>query len=483
MDNTEFLDLLDRAVSEQELTILCRQFAVNYAAFPGASKRDRAREFLGYIRRQGRLTGLGEAIVALRPDLATPVARLFAASDTELAWLDGVAGEGAAMESTVTWRWPSSGSEPPVTSAARTTIAPSTPIALAMDPEPPAAPQAATGNPYTPGRKVSDDAMFFGRAAEHAFVREQVAAGASVAIIAARTFGASSLLHHAARHAGEDAVQLPAYIDMKDPAYHTLPGLLNSIWAQWWAIVKPGNVVLVRSLAAFVTAVRKLNAAGFRPLLFLDELEQVTWRPLVFEDGLFDAWLELGREEQLTIALTAHSTPADLLAQGGYRSRFYELFRQLDLGLLDAAAARALLRVPAERAGLTVPEGAADYLVELAGPHPFFLQLAGLYLFEGLAQQSYSRARVTENFQAAAAPYWQEVWDSLSPLAQAHYPLATTKEPDGLAGRQLRILANKGLVVADGTGYRPFSDGFAAWLRRLRAAGEAAAAVTGATPV
>jgi len=482
MDNTEFLDLLDRSLSEQELTVLCRQFAVSYAAFPGASKRDRAREFLGYIRRQGRLKGLGEAIVAQRPDLATPVARLFAGSDTELAWLDDVVGEGAAVESTVTWRWPSSGSEPPITSAARAEIMPSTPITLDAGPEPPAAPQDAVANPYTPGRMVSEAAMFFGRENEQAFVREQLAAGESVAIVGARTFGASSLLHHIARHV-TDAPLLPAYVDMKDAACHTLPGLLNSIWSQWWAIVKPGNTVLVRSLAAFVTAVRKLNTAGFRPLLFLDELEQATWRPLVFEDGLFDAWLELGRERQMAIALTAHSTPADLMAQGGYRSRFYELFRQLDLSLLDDVAARALLRVPAERAGLTVPEGAAGYLVDLAGPHPFFLQLAGLYLYEGLARQSYSRAQVTEQFQAAAAPYWQELWDSLSPLAQAHYPLSATMEPEGLAGRQLRILTNKGLVIADRAAYRPFSAGFAAWLRRVRAAGEAAAAVTVAATV
>jgi hypothetical protein len=31
------------------------------------------------------------------------------------------------------------------------------------------------------------------------------------------------------------------------------------------------------------------------------------------------------------------------------------------------------------------------------------------------------------------------------------------------------------LVVADGSGFRPFSDGFAAWVGRLRAASEAAA--------
>ena len=48
-----------------------------------------------------------------------------------------------------------------------------------------------------------------------------------------------------------------------------------------WGRVKPGNPVAVQTLAEFVTAVRKLNMAGFRPLLFLDELEQLVWRRAV----------------------------------------------------------------------------------------------------------------------------------------------------------------------------------------------------------
>ena len=55
--------------------------------------------------------------------------------------------------------------------------------------------------------------------------------------------------------------------------------------------------------------------------------------------------------------------------------------------------------------------------------------------------------------------------------------------PVGMGGRQMRILANRGLVVAEDDGFRPFSDGFARWLARMQAAFEAAAAVTTATPL
>lgn len=482
MDRMQWLDLLDTSLNEAELTALSRQLAVSFAAFPGRTKRDRTREFVGYVGRQGRDAGLAEALVALRPDLATAVANLFAADDPQLAWLDQVGGAGQRMESGVTWRWPTAGDAPGRPLTAQLEAAPDDPMRTVILPAKDVvagATAAATvaqpaPNPYTPGRKISAEGMFFGRQAEQTLLQEQLTGGGHVAIVAARTFGASSLLAHAARQAA--APQLAAYADLKDPALHTLPGLLNSIWGQWWAGVKPGSAAVVRTLGEFAVAARKLHAAGFRPLLFLDELEQLVWRPGVFGDDLLDAWLALGREGAVGFALTAHVAPAELLAQAGYRSRFYELFRQIDLGLLDAAAARALLTAPSERAGLIVPDEAADELLAQAGPHPFYLHLAGHYLFEALTG-AYSTAEAWRRFQAAATPLWQELWDSLSPPAQSHYPTLPTRSASGMAARQLRLLANRGLVIADGSGFRPFSDGFATWVRRLRAAVEAAADV------
>ena len=464
MDQLQLLDLLDSALSETELTELSRQLTVSFAAFPGRTKRDRTREFLGYVGRQGRDAGLAEALVALRPDLATAVAHLFAGNDPQLVWLDQLGGAGQTMASGVTLRWPKADEV-----AGRPLFVPAAP---APD-EPSAVSEPPVANPYTPGRRVGDEAMFFGRDREQAAILESLSDGWHVAVVGARTFGASSLLHHVAGHTAEP--QLAACVDMKDPALQTLPGLLNGVWGQWWARVKPGQAVAVSTLAEFATAARKLHAAGFQPLLFLDELEQMVWRPGVFDDALFDAWLALGREGAVGFALTAHVAPVELLAQVGYRSRFYELFRRIDVGLLDDAAARALLVTPAERAGLAVPAGAAEALLAQAGPQPFFLQLAGHYLFEALAGGASDPAAVTRRFQAAAAPHWQELWDSLSPLAQSHYPTARVSDTGGMGARQLRLLANRGLVVAGESGFRPFSDGFAAWVGRLRAASEAAA--------
>lgn len=476
------LDILDANLSEAELSVLCRQFRVAFGAFPGGSKRDKAREFLGFIQRQGRMVGLAEATIALRPDLTAAVAGLYESQEQELSWLDQVAGgSGQAVDSGLTWRWTTASSArqvvaglPPVTEDNDSSKAETAEIGVPLP--------VNAQNPYTPGARVTDEGMFFGRETETDQVVGLLEAGRHVAVIGNRGFGASSLLYHLSRTALNREKVLPAYTDMKDPANYSMAGMLNSIWLQWWERVRPGNNVPVRALAEFVTAVRKLNAAGFHPVLFIDELEQLVWRPTVFDGSFFAALHELGREGLMQFAVAAHSTLADIMVQADFNSVFDALFQSVNLGLLDEKAARDLLTVPIQRTGVNLPDGAVEYLYLHAGPHPFFLQLAGLYLFDALAGGNYSRGEVIRQFEIAAEPYWQELWDSISPLARAHYPTGLMRLPDGMGGRQMRILANRGLVVTEEDGFRPFSDGFARWLGRLQAALEAAAAVPAATP-
>ena len=111
-----------------------------------------------------------------------------------------------------------------------------TDVVPGLDPPLPIAPV----NPYTPGVPVMDEAMFFGRALELEQLHRQLVEGKHVAIVAGRGFGGSSLLYHA-RNRFADGAQLPAYVNLKDSAHHTVAGLLNAIWTQWWGRVKPGT--------------------------------------------------------------------------------------------------------------------------------------------------------------------------------------------------------------------------------------------------
>lgn len=506
MDDVLFLKTLENSLSEFEVSRLSRQFGIDYYALSGTDKRDRIREFLGIIDRQTRMAGLAEAVVALRPDLAEMVAQAFTEDDQELAWLDQIAqGEIDPVESGVTWRWtadqqsskpslPTEKIEIMPTSAA--IDQPAAPVEEARTrhfirqpvSDSPDIAAHATDNPYTPGRMITTDAMFFGRATELANLKAHLDQDSNVVVVGPSLFGRSSLVHALARHVAGTVPPafLPAYLDLKNPAMHTVEGVLDGAWQQWWQALRPGQIVRAGTLAEFATAVRKLHAAGFRPLLILDEFEQLAWRSPIFDNYFLDTWRELGQERLLRFVLTVQSPLPDLLAQTHAESRFYELFQQIDLGLLDWDASRELLSLPVERAGYSVPRGAVEHLLLQAGPHPFFLHIAGHYLFVSLANRSYSPSQISRWFTSAATPFWQEIWDSLSPLAQSHYPLTlkmTDNEPSPAAAeslmsnRQLRILARRGLLIEDEDGYRPLSEGFADFIRRVRSATEAAAMV------
>jgi hypothetical protein len=177
------------------------------------------------------------------------------------------------------------------------------------------------------------------------------------------------------------------------------------------------------------------------------------------------------------------------LAQNDSQSRIYEVLQPLEVGLLADDAARAMLAVPIERQKLSLPAGAVDHLLALAGPQPFFLQLAGYYLYESLFRREYTRDHVARKFKTAAAPFWQEMWASLSPLAKAHFPLtpapaipkeAAMDEEATMAARQRRILSRRCVVIEDDRGCRPFSEGFAEHVRRLKEAEATAAALAAA---
>ncbi|MCP4424481.1 MAG: hypothetical protein GY803_08325, partial [Chloroflexi bacterium] len=220
-------------------------------------------------------------------------------------------------------------------------------------------------------------------------------------------------------------------------------------------------------MAEFSVAVRELRAGGYRPVLCLDEFENLTKRPHEFSDDVFEGWRALANAGQIAF-LTASQRPlADLIKSGGLTSNFDNIFVQLDLGLLDEAAARRLLTEPAARQGVAVPEAAVAALLDLCGRHPFYLQMAAFYLFDALTAGPYDLERVKDDFVWAADRHWDGLWRALSPDERAAFPTAGEAPPTPVVRRQRRGLERRGLLLRAGDDYRPFGQGFAAWIGEL----------------
>ncbi len=274
-------------------------------------------------------------------------------------------------------------------------------------------------NPYSTGGLVKDPAMFFGRKEELKRIRERLRKGDCTSVVGLRRVGKSSLLYQLAHQTDELPEGIVAiYLDLQDAVHHQPLGLLNSALKRLnerlndrYDLPPPKSM----SLGAFSTAVKQIAADDFRPALCLDEVEELTDRD-AFDDDFFEALRSLGNQRLLAYVTASGESLDVLIEQGGRSSEFYNLFANLDLAGLNDAAARALLTEPFRTAGFSPPpDDHVDYVLELAGRHPFYLQMAAYHLFEARKKGgALNRRALYEDFVREARPHFRNLWKRLS---------------------------------------------------------------------
>ncbi len=277
-------------------------------------------------------------------------------------------------------------------------------------------------NPYSAGGLVAERAMFFGRDEELKRLRERLSKGDSTAVVGLRRIGKSSLLYQLAARADalpEGVVAL--YLDLQDAAHHAPLGLLAAALRGLdeklngrYGFAPPAG------LAGFAAAVRQMAADGCRPVLCLDEVEELTTRP-AFDDDFFEALRALGNARALAFVTASGESLDVLLRHGGRTSPFYNLFINLDLAGISDDGARALLRQPFLAAGRQpLPTEYIDDVLALAGRHPFYLQMAAYHLFDLLKDgRVLNRAALREAFARDAERHFRGLWRALSADEQA----------------------------------------------------------------
>ena len=422
MNQVQLLNDLVASYSETELRDVSFRLHVNYEDLDETTRRGKARELIGYLERRQRLPELARALAEDRPHLAAKYAAYLAQASVAPA-------------------------PQPVAPAAQ-------PVAA-----------EAVANPYNAGPMVTDPTMFFGREDERRRLRANLLNMGSSSVVGMRRIGKSSLVHYLTNDEPLPATHqfLIAYLDLQDGRYHTLNGLLNGAVQAWADQSGRTAPPAVNGLADFSQTVADWRGDGYRPVLCLDEFENLTTRPSEFTSAVFESWRALGNAGQIAF-LTASQRPlADLIASGGLTSNFDNIFVQLDLGLLDEAAARRLLTDPAARQGVAIPTAAVAALLDLCGRHPFYLQMAAFNLFDALTAGPYEWERVRADFIWDADRHWDGLWRSLTPQEQAALTPAASPPP----GRLRRALQRRGLLMRLGDDYRPFSQGFAGWIEEL----------------
>jgi hypothetical protein len=343
-------------------------------------------------------------------------------------------------------------------------------------------PRHVAPSPYTPNRPVANKQLFFGRAGEREQISKRLLNMDSSAVVGPRHIGKSSLLFFISHHEFWPAEQrfLLAYLDLQEAVYQTGRGLLNGTLQQWEVYLNsrvqatPGHDypplgTLLTPTASdeneFARRVQALWEAGYRPVLCLDDVEVLLERPAEFSSNLFTIWRTLGEARQMAFVTASQRPLTDIFKETNRATRFSTLFRQLNLGLLGQDAAYALLNEPMARQGLVVPAAAFEQLLALCGPHPFYLQLAAVSLFQDLLAGHYRAEPLAGQFRRQAEPHWRDLWQSLSPLSQTLLSLPLKPDAPARIAREYRSLVQQGVLVEENGRYRLFSQGFADWVQ------------------
>jgi len=287
-------------------------------------------------------------------------------------------------------------------------------------------------NPYFFGRPVKDPSMFFGRKEEIRHIVNYTSAGQSVSTVGERRFGKSSLLLHLYNLSvgelyGEGV--LPVYLDLQflDSAANRYSSFYSFALSRMdEELERKGLETLsekylrpemyLRREMGFQDSSKIIESirSQVMPILFIDEFESLLIR---IEDPQFYANLRYLASNVCPLVISSHRSLRELTKEhNAVGSPFFNVFATVNVGLLTEEAAIQLISEPPRMWGIPLAEH-TDFILALAGLHPFFLQMTCYYLFEevaagGIWEGTYKR--VTDKVNEAARAHFEYYFEHLS---------------------------------------------------------------------
>ncbi|HNT53186.1 MAG TPA: protein kinase [Anaerolineaceae bacterium] len=342
-------------------------------------------------------------------------------------------------------------------------------------------------NPFYNRQRITDPNCFIGRKSEVETLYSAVVTRQCRSLVGERKMGKSSLLTHICNPAimrsyGLDPErQLLLYFDLEGMASAKVEDFWLEILEAIGDRLPSGDLAeatqkLVNSSDVRFMAVRRLlrriRDGGFDLVLCLDEFESLARNP-EFEPDFYGELRSLAGELGLVYITASKRSLYELTYEhtDTLSSPFFNIFSELPLGALEDPDANALLAELSGKDG-EVPfcQEEIAFARDLAGGHPFFLQIAGFHLIEtpgrGTPRTNEGYAQIRKRYLAEAEDHYRYLWSQLSSTQQmALIHLEDAPEP------VLRILRIKSLVEERDNKPVPFCQTFAEFLQRQRAEG------------
>jgi len=281
-------------------------------------------------------------------------------------------------------------------------------------------------NPYYHRGPIKAAKHFYGRTRETSRALQMVTNGQSVSVVGPRRIGKTSLLFHLsdsavrAEHGPIAEESVFVYIDSEMLGGRSRSDILRFILQETadQTDYKRMDIPQVENYRSFEHTIRELVRPGQQLVYLIDEFDCLSKNPSL--DADFFSFLRSLTVRYNIAFVTASIAPLLALIDDGGKlsSSFFNIFVPIQLGLFREDDARQLIRGPSQAAGTEFSRSTEDFILDLAGPHPFFLQIACFHAFELLREypsfDEPARRRMKELVQSDLSCHFQYFISRLS---------------------------------------------------------------------
>jgi serine/threonine protein kinase len=289
-------------------------------------------------------------------------------------------------------------------------------------------PRITSRNPYLNRTMIKHREDFFGRTQEvrRIFARLNATPPGSVSVVGDRKIGKSSLLNYvysrSARHQylEEPDRAIMIFLDLQQEKQMSVEAFVRTLIgiASFELRDRLDVTDCTLNLDGIRDMVQRLDAAGFRLFILLDEFEAVTTNSNFNLE--FFSFLRFLANHYNVSYVTSSARDLQVLCHTKEisDSPFFNIFSTMRLSILQRGEAEELIRIPSERVGKPLGRS-VEPILDMAGLFPFYLQMACSHAIEylddhpGAAQPDFREVR--RRFYEEAQLHYRYVWDGFDP--------------------------------------------------------------------
>jgi hypothetical protein len=356
-------------------------------------------------------------------------------------------------------------------------------------------------NPFSYGSPISDPRRFFGRTreVEQIFSRLRNAAMGSTLVVGDRRIGKTSLLYYLRDPGVRSAYGLGperylfVYVSLLMLAEATGPyqlwrRLLSGVHAECpdrevAEMLEAAKRRERLSVLELDDLFRAIDSKGLHVVFLLDDFEGIAENENIVRD-FYHSVRSMLTAHNMALVIFSYRKIDDLRQPApGASSPLFNVFATINLSSFSDADVRLMVSRSLGGNPVQFSEREIEQIIDLAGLHPGFLQVACSILYESHHRSQEESARVAllaEEFRTQAIPFFAFCWDELADhekitlIAAAsleqtampvrEFPLGDLQLVFSGAGPAVTRLVDRGLLVSRDVRYRVFSSVFGPWI-------------------